>query len=286
LDNRTRHILDRLGAHAPQVLLIEGASGPERVEAAFAWAARLNCATGAGPCGSCAACRQVLAGQFRDLLVFDSRDDGQRREESRNEERNVKVDEVREALPLFVQPPSGAGVRVVLFLEAQRLIPSVANLLLKSFEEPNPGTVFAMTAPHRERLLPTLVSRSWVLSLAWPDAHDAGRDAGVADWVQALGEFARSGRGWFRRTGGKGAVKQDTALAVVLACQRELAATLRGEAASGPAAALLERLGPEGPRRWGLALDLAQDGLNLSPPPVNPALILDWLATRLTEWMG
>ena len=159
---------------------------------------------------------------------------------------------------------------------------ATANTLLKSLEEPNPATCFVLTAPQRERLLPTLVSRSWVATLAWPAAGGpAGADGG--DWVAALTEFAATGKGWFARTAGRGALDKDTALAVLLACQADLARAMRGEAGNGLADALARRLGAEGLRKLDLALGHAQDALTL-PTPVSPALVLDWLATRVRSW--
>lgn len=279
MNARVKDILDRLGASPPQVLLFEGGDSAGREEAALYWAARLNCASRAAACGSCPACVQIAAWRaagetvLRDLFVFDGRAG------------HIKIDPIREIIPVFQQPPVGDGRRVVIFIEAQELTREAANTLLKSFEEPNPGTVFALTAPQRERLLPTLVSRSWVLTLGWPATRDASRDAGVREWVAGLAGFAATGRDWFSRTAGKGAVDKDTALAVVLACQRDLALALQGEPGPGPAGALWRSLGAEGLRQLDLALSHAQDALTL-PTPVNPALVLDWLATRVRSWLA
>jgi len=269
MEDRIRTILDQLGNEPPQVLLFEGGNADDRQAAAFHWAQRLNCASGSRACGECPACGQIAAQVFRDLFVFNGR------------EGNIKVDEVREAIPVFSQAPAVGRRRVVLFLEGQMFTEATANTLLKSLEEPNPSTCFVLTAPQRERLLPTLVSRSWVVTLAWPAA--GGGDGG--EWVQALREFARTGKGWFARTAGRGAVDKDAALAAVLACQADLARVMRGEAGDGLADELDRTLGAEGLRKLDLALGHAQDALTL-PTPVNPALVLDWLATRVRCWVA
>ncbi len=269
MEERIRHILDRLGKEPPQVLLFEGGTADERQEAAFYWAKRLNCGSGERACGGCSACGQIEARVFRDLFVFNGR------------EGNIKVEEVREAIPVFSQAPAVGRKRAVLFLEGQMFTEATANTLLKSLEEPNPATCFVLTAPQRERLLPTLVSRSWVMTLAWPAAGDG--DGG--EWVAALREFATTGKGWFTKTAGRGAVDKAGALAAVLACQADLARAMRGEAGEGLACDLERTLGAEGLRKLDLALGHAQDALTL-PTPVNPALVLDWLATRVRSWVA
>jgi DNA polymerase-3 subunit delta' len=97
-------------------------------------------------------------------------------------------------------------------------------------------------------------------------------------------EFWRTGRGWFRRTGVKGAVDKHLAMALVLALQREVVHTLRGQP-QGPVAQGLLKLTPGRLKRLDLALAPAQAALSL-PTPVNPALVLDWLATHVHKAPG
>jgi DNA polymerase-3 subunit delta' len=152
-----------------------------------------------------------------------------------------------------------------------------ANLLLKSLEEPRPHTVFMLQVPQRERLLPTLVSRSWVLTLSWP--REEGPDESVAEWISALAEFLETGKGFFSRTSQKGAVNRDLALSVVVGCQRDLADAMSG-GSDTPLGRVLTEYGASDLRLFDLALAGAVDALN-TPTPVNPALVLDWLATRM-----
>ncbi|NJB68208.1 DNA polymerase-3 subunit delta' [Desulfobaculum xiamenense] len=261
---RIRDILDHLVQDPPQVLLLEGGSVAERVDMAMHWAALNNCATRSA-CGHCHACVQIAQGVHTDVKLLDGR------------EGKIKIDDIRELKPLFGQPPRGDGRRVVILAEAQELIVAAANALLKTLEEPCPGTLFVLLAPQRERLLPTLVSRSWVLTMPWP--HGLGSDAETVDWLRTLAGFVQSGSGWFKRTGTKGAVTRDVALSVVLGCRRELADVLSGRQAAnlGP---VLGRFDLATLKTFELVLAHAEDALNL-PTPVNPAMVLDWLATRI-----
>ncbi|MDR3640992.1 MAG: DNA polymerase III subunit delta' [Humidesulfovibrio sp.] len=256
-----------LSAHAPQSLVIEGGATADREAAALAWASLLNCeGVGERPCGACESCRQITQGVFLDLKCFGRED-------------KVLVEDVRASLPEWGQPPRGKGRRVSIFFSAHEFHPAVANLLLKTLEEPRPGNVFVLLAPQRERLLQTLVSRSFTLTLPWPEGKAAESDA--AEWITALLNFWDSGQGWFERTGTKGAADRALALRILSGLQHELIQALAcgGGPAGGSVAQRLARLGRPGLRRLDLVLAQAQEALTQPTAPV--ALVLDWLATAV-----
>lgn len=265
--------LRTLSARAPQSLVIEGGAEADRKTAALAWAATLNCTGEAAcrPCGTCAPCVQIAGRVSRDLIVVDKQffEDGDSKQSG--------MDKIRDLLPVWGQPPSGAGSRATIFPEAQDLNHFITNLLLKTLEEPRPGNVFVLLAPQRERLLQTLVSRSFVLTLPWPVPK--APDPDVAEWLEAMLGFWDTGQGWFERTGAKGAADRALALRLLSACQRELTLAVAGDTRNSPAARRLARLGPAGLRRFDLVLASAQEALN--QPTVMPALVLDWIATSM-----
>ncbi len=266
--------LRTLSARPPQSLVAEGGCAADREAAALAWAGLLNC-TGQEPerpCGRCSACVQIRERAFRDLIVVDKAFF-----EDAKKENLSGPEAMRRLLPVWGQPPGGAGSRVTIFPEAHDLHPAVANLLLKTLEEPRPGNLFVLLTPQRERLLQTLVSRSFVLTLPWPEAQ--APDAEAAEWIAALMRFWDTGQGWFERTGGKGAADRDLAQRIVGGLSRELVLALSGRTAQGERASRLAALGPAGLRRLDLALAKAQESLSL---PTAPAvLVLDWLATAV-----
>lgn len=57
--------------------------------------------------------------------------------------------------------PSVAKAKLFLLDDAEAMLPSSANALLKTLEEPERGAYFILTTSHPKRLLPTLLSRSW-----------------------------------------------------------------------------------------------------------------------------
>ncbi len=271
---RQAHVLaglDALARAVPQAVILEGGSAGERAAMALWLAARLNCPEGAPPCGACPACRQILGKVFLDLQYFDGTAE------------TIKVDPMREVRRLVGEPPRGPGHRVIVLAEAQALTDEAANALLKAMEEPRPGNVFVLLAPQRERLFPTLVSRSFVLTLAWPDPGAPSPAGGEDDpWplLDALAAFWRTGRGWF--SGAKGRPSRAAAERVITELSRDLAGALAGRADTPLGSLLAACPDPDAPRRMDLLLAECQEALIVT---VNPALVLDRLATRAYLWL-
>lgn len=222
------------------------------------------------PCLECPECIRMLTHLHRDCFFFDGLAG------------SIKIDEVRAMRAVLGEPAREARRRVVILREAQSLVEAAANALLKSLEEPRPDTSFILLAPQRERLLPTLVSRSFVLTLPWPWEEDAERRDLLAPWEATLCSFMQSGRDLFERSGGKGAV--DAALVNDLAglCRRALARRISALQSGAPPGegleSLLARLPAQRLRMLDEALAECQDSLIYN---VNPALVLEWLATRM-----
>ena len=262
------HAVARLAAMAaqpPQSIVIEGGDADARVALALHWAMLLNCKSAHAPCRACPSCVQIKNLAFNDLFFLDGR------------QGLIKIDDIRSIRSVWGQPPNGDGHRVTILAEAQMLMAEGANSLLKSLEEPRPGNVFVLTTPQRERLLETLVSRSWVVTMAWPDIRYNSPE--VEEWTQAMARFWATGQGWFERTTPKGAVDKGLAQEVVLGMQRELREAMSGSHETPVSHDLAQRFDLGGLRRLDLALAEAQDALN-TQIPVNPALVLDWVATR------
>lgn len=268
--SRVRAHLSAIADTPPQLLHLEGGELGERVGLALWWAALINCehvdvsGSGAVPCLSCPACLRIGAGMYPDLVVLDGR------------EGSIKIDQIRELRPLLGEPPRFGRRRVVVMLEAQSLGIEAANALLKSLEEPSADTCFLFTMPQRERLLPTLVSRGWVLTLPWPDPLRPLADS-VREWAVSLAEFLDSGRGWFEKTSAKGALDMSQALELVLACQKALTEHLTGQEKS-PLGKALACLSEQGVFAADELFARSQEALQVQ---VSPALVADRMATEL-----
>lgn len=58
------------------------------------------------------------------------------------------------------KPPFSAPAKVFIIYEAQKMLPSSSNALLKSLEEPFADSYVIMLSSHKKELLPTIISRS------------------------------------------------------------------------------------------------------------------------------
>lgn len=281
--DRLKGILDRLGDAPPQVLLLEGGREEQRLDLARYWAARCNCpnaGNGRGPCLNCPVCMQIASGEYLDFCAYDGRISNREDEENPGLVRAFNMQRVRELKSRLRDAPHGPGRRVVLLMGLSLTRDEAANALLKTLEEPSPATVFVLLAPQREQLLPTLVSRSFCLTLPWPDSR--AQDADLAPWEEALAVFLREGRGFLDRVSAKGAMDAALAGRVLLCCQKALARVLAEETDRplDDALAALDARGRAVCCRW---LAEAQEALQYG---VTPARVLEALAARLFVLRG
>jgi DNA polymerase-3 subunit delta' len=261
---RVVSFLHRLASHPPQVLLLEGGSPEERLSLGMYWAAVLNCSSGSPPCLHCPVCRRIQGQSFRDLFLFSGL------------EEQIKIDEVRQVRADMGQRPDQGSWRVIIFHQAQELTSSAANSLLKAMEEPQAGNVFVLLAPLRAWLLPTLVSRSLVLTLSWPVLVQQSEQ--IREWLQRLTDFWRTGRGLFEHTARKGEVSRAMVQEVVSACQRSLLQAMQDTGGDQMAEFLARALDSERLARLDLVLHKAHQALNLQ---TTPSLVLDWVAVQV-----
>jgi DNA polymerase-3 subunit delta' len=134
--------------------LITGPPGSGRSTAALALAAALVCPQHG--CGTCPECVSVKHSAHADV------------EHIVPESVTYSVAETRDLVHRSAMSPSRAPWHVFVLEDADRLNAESANTLLKSIEEPTPGTVWILCAPSTEDVLPTIRSRCRHLQLATP----------------------------------------------------------------------------------------------------------------------
>jgi DNA polymerase-3 subunit delta' len=134
--------------------LFTGPPGSGRSNAARAFAAALQCPQLG--CGTCHACRTVLAGTHADVLVVAT------------EQLTIKILEVRALVQWAHRHPAQGRWRIVLVEDADRMTERTSNVLLKSIEEPPPRTVWLLCAPSPEDIVPTVRSRCRSVRLRVP----------------------------------------------------------------------------------------------------------------------
>lgn len=287
VDGRFRGMLSVLAKAAPQALLLEGGTEQERLNAALYWAQTINCPScrpmdieaeaAPYPCGECAICRQIAANECLDLLVYDGRISNKADEENPGPFRALRMENMRELKALSATAPHGAGKRVAIFQVMSELREEALNSLLKTLEEPSPYTNFVLLAPQRQQLLPTLVSRSFCLTLPWPGCK--AESAQKSELQANFANFLATGKGFLEKIGAKGALDATQAGELLVACQRALvrcmAAQEQGELDRALKRIASDFLAFNNLCRW---LSEAQEMLAAS---VNPARVMESFATRL-----
>jgi len=149
--------------------LFTGPPGSGRSNAAIAFAAALQCESGG--CGACHECRTVLKGSHADVTLV------------RTEKLSIGVDEVRDLVRRAALAPVGRRWQILVVEDADRLTEQACNALLKAIEEPTDRTVWMLCAPTIEDVLPTIRSRSRLVTLTTPTARDVAAFLARSDGV-------------------------------------------------------------------------------------------------------
>jgi DNA polymerase-3 subunit delta' len=150
--------------------LFTGPPGSGRSNAAVAFAAALQCEHEG--CGSCHECNTVLKGSHADVTLV------------RTEKLSIGVDEVRDLVRRSALAPVGRRWQIMIVEDADRLTEQACNALLKAIEEPTDRTVWILCTPTVEDVLPTVRSRSRLVSLTTPTPSDVADFLVRADGVE------------------------------------------------------------------------------------------------------
>lgn len=140
--------------------LITGPPGSGRSVAARAFAAALQCDQQPAGCGSCHACTTSMQGKHPDVTVVAT------------EKVTISIAEVRSLVALAQRSPAAGKWRVIIVEDADRMMESTSNVLLKAIEEPPARTVWILCAPSPLDVITTIRSRCRGLSLRVPPVDD------------------------------------------------------------------------------------------------------------------
>ena len=108
----------------------------------------LNCETGVTdtPCGQCAACTEIDAGRFVDLIELDAAS-------------NTQVDNMRELLENAMYAPTAGRYKVYIIDEVHMLSRNAFNAMLKTLEEPPEHVKFVLATTDPQKIPVTVLSR-------------------------------------------------------------------------------------------------------------------------------
>src|SRR5204862_2137115 len=135
--------------------LLTGTRGVGKTTIARLLAKSLNCITHgvtATPCGTCAACTEIDAGRFVDLLELDAAS-------------NTGIDNMREILDNARYAPTAGRYKVYLIDEVHMLSKPAFNSMLKTLEEPPDHVKFVLATTDPQKIPITVLSRCLQLHL-------------------------------------------------------------------------------------------------------------------------
>lgn len=173
-------------------LLLHASAPVGQLELALVLAEAWLCERGSGPpCGVCRSCRLVRQRTHPDLHIVVPEtqrlqygwlvEDDPLFKAGHKPSREIKVDQVRDAIDWTQRSAGSARGRALVLHPAEALNPAAANALLKTLEEPPGALRIVMAGGDPDRLLPTLRSRVQRLALRTPAA------ASSLQWLAAQG---------------------------------------------------------------------------------------------------
>jgi DNA polymerase-3 subunit delta' len=204
--------LQLLRVRMPHAMLFHGAAGTGKSDFIEAYAQALLCENGrpdGHACGTCVSCGWFSQGNHPDYRRVRPEaledeppegdegadaDAGKKAKSTKAPSKEIKIEQIRNLADFMNISTHRQGLRVVVLYPAEALNTPASNALLKTLEEPPPGTVFLLASNSLDRLLPTILSRCRKFALPMPD------NAAALAWLNAQG--LADADSWLREQGG------------------------------------------------------------------------------------
>ena len=164
---RRGHAEGRL-AHA---YIVVGSPRGDALEFAEVFLKLLFCESAEKPCNACPGCRKVEGHRHMDVLWI----------EPQSKSRQILAEDIRTLIHRMTQTSFDGGWKAGVVVGADRMNPNSENALLKTLEEPPPGSLLLLLTDSPQGLLPTINSRCQKIVLSDGLAQDAG-----APWREEL----------------------------------------------------------------------------------------------------
>ncbi|MGZ5198579.1 MAG: DNA polymerase III subunit delta' [Telluria sp.] len=203
--------LQQMRARLPHAILFHGTAGTGKTDFIEAFAQALLCErvqADGHACGECASCGWFVQGNHPDYRRVrpealedepgaaegEEGGDDKKAKSTKTPSKEIKIEQIRALADFMNISTHRQGLRVVVLYPAEALNMPASNALLKTLEEPPPGTVFLLASNSLDRLLPTILSRCRKFALPMP-----GHDEALA-WLQTQG--LQDADSWLREQGG------------------------------------------------------------------------------------
>ena len=203
--------LQAMRGRLPHAILFHGPAGIGKADFIEAFAQALLCENvrpDGHACGACASCGWFVQGNHPDYRRVrpealedeapaaegDEAPAEEKKTKSKTASKEIKIEQVRALADFMNISTHRQGLRVVVLYPAEALNMPASNALLKTLEEPPPGTVFLLASNGLDRLLPTILSRCRKFALPMPDHAQA------LAWLETQG--VNDADGWLREQGG------------------------------------------------------------------------------------
>jgi len=225
--------------------LLTGTRGVGKTTIARILAKSLNCLVNGvspTPCGTCAACTEIDAGRFVDLLELDAAS-------------NTGIDNMREILDNARYAPTVGRYKVYLIDEVHMLSKPAFNSMLKTLEEPPEHVKFVLATTDPQKIPVTVLSRCLQFNLKpLPQAVIAERIAAILEAEDVVSDaearalIAKAARGSMRDAlslldqavaYGAGEVRTAPVRTMLGAVDRDYVYRIAGAVAAGDGPALL-----------------------------------------------
>lgn len=177
----------------PHALLLHGQAGTGKVAFAEYLAKTLLCESPAetgNACGKCLACGWMNSGSHPDFHLVRPKteemetpagESGTPADEKEKKQKNITIGQIRELIESVTLSAGRGGMRVVVIHPAEVMNVNAANALLKTLEEPAPGTLFILISHQLQKLPATVRSRCLKIAMPMPSREQA------VCWLQGQG---------------------------------------------------------------------------------------------------
>ncbi len=179
-----RSIQNQSVSHA---YLLEGDRTVDKLGLAESFVKAILCKEGTGDCCDCCpSCRKISHGNHEDVIYLCA--DGS----------SIKDEAIEELQSRIKKKPYVGDRNIVILQDADTMTPRAQNRLLKTLEEPAPGTVMLLLSENMENLAQTILSRCVIYKL---NVFEAPQYKNVMEGAIIIADMLLNGRPFYEISG-------------------------------------------------------------------------------------